>query len=123
MRDSCVLFFVRTRCCCTADTASSDGIGHVIFVHVPVGEDDEIRPLPQRSVRLKEQRLESFLQRSVFIVGDRNDPDLIAFHLHIFQLQHVRIRQNRISHLNRLAVFRHILQKISGGAQIDVESM
>ena len=92
----------------------------MIFVHIPVGEDEEIGPLPQRAVRLEEQIFQGVLQRAVPVIGDGNDLHPEALHFRVLQLQHVRIGQNRISHLDGLAVFRRILQEVAVCSQIDV---
>ena len=92
---------------------------HMIFIHSPVGKDNDIGALPEHPVRLHIEMIDRFLQGSVLIVNDRNDFHLEAVHLHILDLHQIRVGQDRMIDAQRLAVILLLLQHISRLAEID----
>ena len=69
---------------------------HMILVHAPVGQYDNIHTVPISSVHFHKQPFHSPLQTRIFIVENGNLSDTESFRLHIFDLQKICIRQNRI---------------------------
>ena len=59
---------------------------HVILIDIPIGENDNIRPIPVCPVDLQEQSVNRFFQGCVLIIGDRNDFRLETRPLHVFDL-------------------------------------
>ena len=86
---------------------------HMVFVNIPVRQNNNVRPRPVRPVHLQKQPVNSFFQRSIFIVGNGNDLHLKARPFHVFDLQKIRAGENGIVHLENLAVLRLFLQNIS----------
>ena len=92
---------------------------HMVLVHTPVGQDQDIGPVPVCLVHLHTQVLQGALQFRTLIVNDRNNRHAEPVPVKIFDLQHIRIRQNRILDLQHLAVFRFLLDQIAVFPHID----
>ena len=92
---------------------------HMVLVHAPVGQDQDIGPVPVCLVHLYAQMLQGALQLRAFIVNDRNDRHAEPVPVKIFDLQHIRIRQDRILDLQHLAVLRFLFDQIAVFPHID----
>ena len=92
---------------------------HMVLVHLPVCQDQDVRALADHTVHFHEQILQSFLKAGVLIVSDRDLRHLEPFHFHIFDLQEICIRQDRIVHPEHLTVLFFFLQKVPVLAHID----
>ena len=95
------------------------GNRHMVLIHAPVRDNQDIDALPVRPVRIHVQAVHSLFQARVLIIGNRKHLDLEARHFHIFNFQNVRIRQNRMIDAQETAVLRLLLQHISILAHID----
>ena len=91
----------------------------MVFVHAPVGEDQDIRSRGARLVRFHIQAAYRLAQLCVFIVQDRDLGDLEAGQIHSLELEHSGGGQDRIDDLDHLAVIRLFLQQIAVLADID----
>ena len=77
---------------------------HMVFVHAPVCKNQDIRPVSVRPVHFHKQMVNSFFQVCIFIVSNRYFFNLKPFYFHIFNFQHIRVRQNRMLDFQYLAV-------------------
>ena len=95
------------------------GHGHMVFIHAPIRKDQDVRPFSVAAVHLHIQPFDGPLQPGVFIIGDRHHGDPEALLLHAFDLQQVGVGEDRIVHLQHVAVFRFFLQHIPLCADVD----
>ena len=91
---------------------------HMVLIHAPVGDNQDIRAVPISTVRLHIQTIHGLLQAGIFIIGNRNHFYLETGNLHALNLQDIRVRQNRMVDAKQSAVFRGLLQHISFLAHI-----
>ena len=91
----------------------------MVFIHAPVAEDQDIRPLPVRLVHLPLQPADHPPHRRFLIIqgGNRLHPEAVFFQAP--DLQKIQVRQHRIMNLQHAAVFRPLLQQISILSHID----
>ena len=85
----------------------------MILINSSVGENQYIGTILVRLIHLHKQPVNGSVQTGAFIIRDRHHCYLEAVHLHVFDLQHICIGQNRIVNLQYLAVFRLLLQQVS----------
>ena len=62
--------------------------------------------------------VDGFFKPRIFVECNRNLSNLKSLHLHIFDLQHIRVGQDRIFDFKHLAVLRLLFQKITLYAHI-----
>ena len=86
---------------------------HMVFIHLPVRQDQNVCPFPDCPVCFDKYILDRLLQAGIFIVCDRNLGDLEAFHIHFFDLQQIRIGKNRVVYPQHFTVFFPFLQQVS----------
>ena len=86
---------------------------HMVLIHFPVREDQNIGSLPDRPVDFNKQIFHRLFQTGILIIGNRNLCHLKTFHLHILDLQNIRIGQDGVMHLQHLTIFFFLLQKVS----------
>ncbi len=86
---------------------------HMVFIHAAVCQHKNIYTITVRLVDLHKQPLNRTLDAGTLIISNRNLRYLKAFHLHMLDLQHIGVCQNRVIHLQHLTVFRRFLQKVS----------
>ena len=92
---------------------------HMILIHAPVCQDQDVGAVPVYSVHFHKQVLDSSLKLCIFIVGDRYFHNLKTVYLHIFNLQHIRICQDRMLDLEHLAVDRLLIEQVAVFSYID----
>ena len=92
---------------------------HMVLVHIPVCQDQDVRALADHPVNLDEQVLDRFLKACVLIICDRDLSNLEPVHIHILDLQKVRVCQDRIIHPEHLTVLFPLLEKVSVLSNID----
>ena len=85
---------------------------HMILVHSPVGQNENVHSVPVGPVRLHEQAVDRAFQAGIFIIGDRKHFHLEAVFFHGLDFQKVCIGQNRIVDAHHTAVLRLLLQQI-----------
>ena len=85
----------------------------MVFVHFPVGENQDVRPLADGAVHFDEQIVHCLVEARVLIIGNRNLRHLEAFHVHVLDFQQVRVGENRVVHLQHLAVLFLFLQEVA----------
>ncbi len=95
------------------------GNGNVIFVDLPVGQDQNIRPVPVCPVNVHEQPVDGLLQGGIFIVADGNRLHLEPRHIHGLDAKKVRFRKNGVVDFQHLAVIRLLLQQVALGTGVD----
>ena len=86
---------------------------HMVLIHAAVSQHKNVRAVAVRLVNLHEQTLNRTLDAGALIICDRHLRHLKAIHLHMLDLQHIGICEDRVIHLQYLAVFRRLLQKIA----------
>ena len=86
---------------------------HMIFIDAAVGQDKNICPFPVRTVHFHKETVDRPIQRGALVVGDRDRDDFETVNFHVFDLQHIRVGQDRIVDLQYLTVDRLFLQQIS----------
>ena len=92
---------------------------HMVLIHIPVCQDQDVGSLADHSVDLDEQVFDRFLKTCILIVCDRDLSDLEPVHIHILDLQKVCVRQDRIVHPEHLTVLFLLLKKVSVFPDID----
>ena len=70
------------------------GNGHMVFIHIPVGQDDDVRTLLVGAVDLQEYPVDGLFQTGVLVVVDGHRSHLEARHVHILDLQQVGVGQD-----------------------------
>ena len=71
----------------------------MVFIHAPVGQDQNSRPVPVGLIHLHEQLLDGPFQSGALIVGDGENRRFQAAALQLLQFQHIRVAQNRLADL------------------------
>lgn len=79
---------------------------HVILINIPVRQNDDVRSLSVGPVNLQKQPVNGLFQRGILIIGNGNNLNPKARLFHVFDFQQIRAGENRIIHLENLAVFR-----------------
>ncbi len=87
--------------------------GHMVLIHAPVCQDQDICPVSVGSVHLHKQMVNRLGQLRVFVVGNGNLRHLKALNLHILDLQHICVCQDRVFNLQNLAVDGLLVQQVS----------
>ena len=95
------------------------GDGHMIFIHVTVGQDDDVRTLLVGAVYLQKYPVDGLFQTGVLVVVDGHRSHLEARHVHVLDLQQVGVGQDGVVHLEHLAVLRLILQQVAVGTDVN----
>ena len=85
----------------------------MILVDITIGKNDDINTVPMCTVYFQEQTVDRLLQRSIFIVGNRDHLYLEPRFVHIFDPHQIGAGQNRIIHFQDLAVLCSLLQYIA----------
>ena len=91
----------------------------MVLIHLPVGQDQDVGPLPDDTVHFDEQVFHGFFQAGILIIGDRNLRHLEAVHFHVFYFQQICIGQDGVAHFQHFAVFFFFLQKVTILPHID----
>ena len=91
----------------------------MILVNAAVRENQNIRSLPVCTVHLHKQAVHGTFQRGALIICDRHGNYLEPVDLHVFDFQHIRVRQDRIVDFQNLTVDRTLFQQVSVTAHID----
>ena len=84
----------------------------MIFIHTPVGENDNLCPVSMSSVHLNKKPLHCFFQTGAFVKQDGNGLYLKVFPFHLLDFQQVCIGENGVIHFQHNTVFRLFLQEI-----------
>ena len=92
---------------------------HMVLIHAPVRQDQNVHAFPELPVRLHKEPVYRLFQTGVLIINDRHNTHLKPLVVHIFDLQNIRIGQDRILHLQHRTVIRLFLQQISILTDID----
>ena len=92
---------------------------HVVLIHAPVRKNDNVHAVTIRPVYFHKEAVDGFFHAGSGVVNDGNHFYLKAFCLHIFYLHQVRIGENRIVNLQNVTVFRHLLQQVSIGSDVN----
>ena len=88
------------------------GNGHMVFIHAPVREDQDIGAVFVSLIHLHEKAGKGSLKPGALIISDGHRRHLKSLLLHVFDLQKVRAGQDRILNLQYLAVVRRLLQQV-----------
>ena len=91
----------------------------MVFIHVPVGQDDDVCTLLVGAVYLQKYPVDGLFQTGVLVVVDGYRSHLEARHVHVLDLQQVGVGQDGVVHLEHLAVLRLILQQIAVGTDVN----
>ena len=94
------------------------GNGHMVFIHIAVGQDDDVGTLLVSTIHFKEDAVNGLFQTGVLVVIDRDRGNLEAGHVHVLDLQQVGVGQNGVVHLEDLAVLGLILQQVAVGTDV-----
>ena len=92
---------------------------NMIFIYIPVCQDQDISALADYAVYFDEKVLNSLFKACILIVCDRDLCNLESIYIHVLDLQKVRIRQDRVIHAEHLAVLFLLFQKVSVPPHID----
>ena len=90
----------------------------MVFIHVAVGQDDDVRALFVGTVHFQEHAVDGLFQAGVFIIVDGHRGHLEARHVHVLDLQQVGAGQNGVVDFQHLAVLGLILQQVAVGADV-----
>ena len=90
----------------------------MVLINAPVRQDQDICAVSICPVCLHEQTVNGLLQTGVLIIGNRNLLYLEALHLHILDLQQIRVGEDGIVDLQHLAVLSHFFQEVAVLADI-----
>ena len=95
------------------------GNGHVVLVHAPVREDDDIGPVAVGPVAVDEEMVQGLFQGRIFIIenGDGLHPE--ARSVHGLDLHQVQVGEDGVVDLEDVAVLRAVLEQVAVGAHID----
>ena len=91
----------------------------MVLVDAAVGEDQNVRSLTVRTIRLHKQTLDRLLQACILIVDNRQYFYLESVDLHRLDLHQVDVGQNRVVDLQYLTVLRPLLQEVAVLADVD----
>ena len=94
------------------------GDGHMVFIHVAVGQDDDVGTFLVGTVHFQEHAVDGLFQAGVFIIVDGHRGHLEARHVHVLDLQQVGAGQNGVVDFQHLAVLGLILQQVAVGADV-----
>ena len=92
--------------------------GHVVLIHAPVGQDQDIGPILVRPVTGHEQVIQRPFQRLSPIIQNGNIRHPQGLLLGAADAQKVGIRQDRLFQPQHGAVFRLVLQKVAIAAHV-----
>ena len=95
------------------------GDGDMVFVDVPVGQDDDVGTVLICAVHFQEDAVDGLFQAGILVVVDGNGRDLEARHVHVFDLEQVGGGQNGVVDLEHLAVFGLVFQQVAMGTHVD----
>ena len=95
------------------------GDGHVVFVDLPVREDQDVGAVPVGTVHIHEQTLDGFLQIGVLVVADGQGFNFKTGYIHRLDLQKIGFGQDGVVDLEDLAVVGLFFQQVALGAYID----
>ena len=87
--------------------------GNTVLIHSTVCQDQDIGSVTVSLIHFYKETLNGTFQLGAFIISDGNLRHTEAFHMHMLDLQHVRIGQDRVIHLQNLTVFRLLFQKVA----------
>ena len=91
----------------------------MVFVDVPVGQDDDVGPVLIGPVHLQKDPVDGLFQAGVLVVVDGDGGHLEAGHVHVLDLEQIGLGQDGVVHFEDLAVFGPVLQQVAVGAHID----
>ena len=90
-----------------------------VFIHAPVGQNQDVRAVVDRLVRFDKQAVDRLAELGIFIIEDRDDSDLEAGYIHLFELEHTGGGQNRVDDLYHAAVFGLFFEQIAVLANVN----
>ena len=91
----------------------------MVFIHAPVGENQNIRPVFIRPVAGDKEAIQRPFQRRALVVQKRNGLHMELWVVEIADLEHVHAGQNRVFDLQYRAVFRLLFEQVSACAEKD----
>ena len=87
--------------------------GHMVLVDAPVGKYEYISALPESLVHFHKEAVDGPLQFRAFIIKGGDHRYFESFLLHVLDLQHIGIRQDRMHDLQHLTVLRLLYKKVA----------
>ena len=95
------------------------GNRHVVFIHPPVRQNDDIGAVPVGPVHLNEEPVQGIFQGGVFVVQQADGLHPEARAVHIPDLHQLQGGEDWLANFQHPAVFRLLSQKIPVGADVD----
>ena len=95
------------------------GDGHVVFIHAPVREDQNVGAFLVGTVHVDKQPVQGVFQRGALVVEQGDGLHMEAGPVHIPDLHQVHGGENGVVDLEHRAVFRPLLQQIAAGTHVD----
>ena len=91
----------------------------MVFVDVPVGQDDDVGALLVGTVHLQEHPVDGLFQAGVLVVVDGDGGHLEARDVHVLDLEQVGLGEDGVVDLQHLAVLGLVLQQVAVGPDVD----
>ena len=92
--------------------------GHMVFIHPPVGQDQDIGARPVGPVALQEELIQRRFQRGILVVQQRHRLHPEAGAVHGPDLHQLHGGEDGIADLQHPAVFRLLLEQVAVGADV-----
>ena len=93
--------------------SQESGDGHMVLIHAPVGEDDDVGPLCIGPVAAHKELIQRLLKRGVLEVEQRYHRALKSRPVQGLDLHHVHAGEDGIFHLQHRTVAAFLLQQVS----------
>ena len=90
----------------------------MVFVNIPVRQDQDIGPVPVGPVHIHKQTVDGLFQVRIFIVADGDGLHLQARDIHGLDAKNVGFRQNGVVDFQHLAVVRRFFQQVTLSAHV-----
>ena len=94
------------------------GNGHVVLIHAPVGQDEDVGTLLIGPVHIDEQLIQGVCQGRALVVQQGDGLHMEAGAAHVPQLHQIHGGQNGVVDLQDRAVFRLLLEQVAAGASV-----
>ena len=86
---------------------------HMVFIYSTVRKYEDVCAVTECLVNLHEETVDRSLQFRTLIIESRYNSNFESICLHVFDLEHVCICEDRMKDLEYMAVFRLLYQKVS----------
>ncbi len=95
------------------------GDGDMVFVDVPVGQDDDVGTVLICAVHFQEDAVDGLFQAGDLVVVDGDGGHLEARHIHVLDAEKVGGGEDGVVDLEHRAVFGLVFQQVAMGTHVD----